>query len=590
MTAYGLGRPGVFLQENLVQQSIEVNSTSNATAAFVGYLPKGPETPTYVTSWADFNKYFGGLDYSIPTTLAAYMFFANGGRNAYIRRVTKNANSAISNITSVTISAANVVTVAGTGFSVTAGSTIDVAGYGVSGVNGTQIVLPSPSATAFTFKVPAGTNTTGSALTTTGGTITPSLKAAVTLTDGTNPLFNVVAKNSGTWANAIAVDVVGTASSFTFTVYGAPQGSTTPARSNVLEQFTDLSMTTTAANYFASIINQSSSYVNITDLKYSPATVATNGSLSTLASGGASATITTSELGSTTWADFDTINVPLIFNLPDVSVTSTTWTTANSATSVNSLISYAETRGDCFVIVDPHNDASVSSATTYATSVTVGTGSQAAMYFPWLTIPDTNKAVRGLTVNVAPGGAIAGLYQQNDASRGVFKTPAGFSTRLANVLGVATSLTNQNLDDLNSAANPVNAIKPTPGNGIVVMGGRTLSASKTNRYISVRRGLIYLKKELNDRTNFAVFENNDVILWNKINSAVSNFLNVYWQQGGLRGNTPEEAFFVKCDSTTTSETDILNGRVNIQIGVALEYPAEFVLITIGQITGDASVA
>lgn len=582
MPTYGLGRPGVFLQENLVQQSIEVNSTSNATAAFIGYLTKGPETPTYVTSWAEFTKYFGGLDYNLPMTTAAYMFFANGGRNTYIRRVTKG-NTALT-VTSVTVSGTNLVTVA-TSTPPAIGSVVDVAGYNVSAVNGTHVVVASTASTSFTFKVPAGTTNGG----TTGGTITASLKAAVTLTDGTNSLFTVVAKNSGIWANAIAVDVVGTAASFTFTVYGAPQGSTTPARSNVLEQFSDLSMTTTAANYFASIINQSSSYVSVTDLKYSPATVATNSSLSTLAGGGNGSTITTTELGSTTWADFDTINVPLIFNLPDVSVTSSTWTTTNSATSVNSLISYAETRGDAFVIADPHNDATVSSSLTYATSVTVGTGSQAAMYFPWLTIPDTSKAVRGLTVNVAPGGALAGIYQQTDASRGVFKTPAGFSTRLANVLGVATSLTNANLDDLNSAANPVNAIKPTPGNGIVVMGGRTLSTSKTNRYISVRRGLIYLKKELSDRTNFAVFENNDVILWNKINSALSNFLNVYWQQGGLRGNTPSEAFFVKCDSTINTADEISQGRVNIQIGVALEYPAEFVLITIGQITGNASV-
>ena len=590
MPTYGLGRPGVFLQENLVQQSTEVNSTSNATAAFVGYLTKGPETPTYVTSWADFTKYFGGLDYNLPTTLAVYMFFSNGGRNAYIRRVTKGSGVIAGTITSVTVSGTNLVTVVGTGLPVfTAGTTIDVAGYGVSAVNGTQVVLTGSSATSFTFRVPVGTANGA----TTGGTISSSLKAAVTLTNSTTPIFTVVAKNSGTWANAIAVDVVGTASNFTFTVYGAPQGSTTPARSNVLEQFTDLSMTTTAANYFASIINQSATYVSVTDLKYSPATVATTSDLAILAGGGNGSTITKDELGSTTWADFDTINVPLIFNLPDVSVTSTTWTTTNSAISVNSLISYAEARGDAFVIVDPHNDATVSSLTTagtgYATIVTVGTGSQAAMYFPWLTIPDTSKAVRGLTVNVAPGGAIAGIYQATDTSRGVFKTPAGFSTRLANVLGVATSLTNANLDDLNSAANPVNAIKPTPGNGIVVMGGRTLSASKANRYISVRRGLIYLKKELNDRTNFAVFENNDVILWNKINSSISNFLNVYWQQGGLRGNIPQEAFFVKCDATTTSDTDILNGRVNIQIGVALEYPAEFVLITIGQITGNASV-
>jgi hypothetical protein len=107
MPTYGLGRPGVFLQENLVQQSLEVNSTSNATAAFIGYLTKGPETPTYVTSWADFTKYFGGLDYNLPMTTAAYMFFANGGRNTYIRRVTKG-NTAIASITSVTVAGTTV--------------------------------------------------------------------------------------------------------------------------------------------------------------------------------------------------------------------------------------------------------------------------------------------------------------------------------------------------------------------------------------------------------------------------------------------------------------------------------------------------
>jgi len=62
----------------------------------------------------------------------------------------------------------------------------------------------------------------------------------------------------------------------------------------------------------------------------------------------------------------------------------------------------------------------------------------------------------------------------------------------------------------------------------------------------------------------------------------------YWQGGNLRGTTPDQAFYVKCDSTTTSFSDIQNGRVNIQIGVALQYPAEFVVITIGQLTGNAS--
>jgi hypothetical protein len=120
------------------------------------------------------------------------------------------------------------------------------------------------------------------------------------------------------------------------------------------------------------------------------------------------------------------------------------------------------------------------------------------------------------------------------------------------------------------------------------MGGRTLNNSTGERYINVRRSMIYLKKELTDRSNFAVFENNDEQLWNQLRTALGNFLRSYWSQGGLRGNTPAEAFYVKCDASNNNATDILNGRVNIEIGVAVEYPAEFIVISIGQITGNAS--
>lgn len=109
------------------------------------------------------------------------------------------------------------------------------------------------------------------------------------------------------------------------------------------------------------------------------------------------------------------------------------------------------------------------------------------------------------------------------------------------------------------------------------------------RYVNMRRSLIFLKKELSDRSAFAVFQNNDSRLWDSIVSALGSFLASYWAQGGLRGSTPDQAFFVKCDETTITEADIASGRVNIEVGVALEYPAEYVLITIGQVTGNASV-
>jgi phage tail sheath protein FI len=100
--------------------------------------------------------------------------------------------------------------------------------------------------------------------------------------------------------------------------------------------------------------------------------------------------------------------------------------------------------------------------------------------------------------------------------------------------------------------------------------------------------LSYLKKELTDLTSFAIFENNDARLWLRLNVTIANFLGSYWQQGGLRGATTTDAFFVRCDETVNSEADIMNGRVNIEVGVALEYPAEFVVIKLGQITSNAT--
>ena len=100
--------------------------------------------------------------------------------------------------------------------------------------------------------------------------------------------------------------------------------------------------------------------------------------------------------------------------------------------------------------------------------------------------------------------------------------------------------------------------------------------------------MIFLKNELTNRSAFAVFENNDARLQNQLRTSLGNFLRAYWSQGGLRGNSPSEAFYVRCDASNNSATDIQNGTVNIEIGVAVEYPAEFIVISIGQITGSAS--
>jgi phage tail sheath protein FI len=117
------------------------------------------------------------------------------------------------------------------------------------------------------------------------------------------------------------------------------------------------------------------------------------------------------------------------------------------------------------------------------------------------------------------------------------------------------------------------------------MGARTLKQDGTaNRYVSMRRSLIYLKKELQGLTQFALFENNDADLWARLRTSIGVFLTGYLNQGGLAGAGPTEAFFVKCDRENNSTDTVANGEVHIEVGVALEYPAEFVVLTLSQKT------
>jgi len=213
-----------------------------------------------------------------------------------------------------------------------------------------------------------------------------------------------------------------------------------------------------------------------------------------------------------------------------------------------------------------------------------------AVYYPNLTIPNPTSSVGGAIVTAYPGGAVAAKYVTTDSYRGVFKSPAGLDARLSGVVAVA-SLTNTELDYLNNGtvnpntfatATPVNAIRYIPGSGIVIMGARTLGSTYANRYISVRRSLIYLRKLLSDLTSFALFESNDQVLWNRLQTTCEAALISFWQAGGLKGTTAPDAFYVKSDSTLNTVSSIAAGEVHLEVGVALQRPAEFVVIRISQ--------
>jgi phage tail sheath protein FI len=180
-----------------------------------------------------------------------------------------------------------------------------------------------------------------------------------------------------------------------------------------------------------------------------------------------------------------------------------------------------------------------------------------------------------------------GLYLQTDKQSGPFKAPAGVGAVIRGALALEKSLTSRELDDLNASVSPVNAIRNLPGAGIVVMGARTLLQDGTaNKYVNMHRSLIYIKKRMSDLTTFALFENNNEDLWRRLRTTLGAFLNEYRNQNGLRGTSAAQAYFVKVDAENNTAETIANGEVHIEVGVALQYPAEFVVINLSQKTAN----
>ena len=386
--------------------------------------------------------------------------------------------------------------------------------------------------------------------------------------------LRINASNPGAWGNTLNVSIQDSNSGLGVDVIVYLGGVDT---AHIVEKFTDLTMGVNDSRYLVGVINGQSNYIQVTDLG-SAATgvtrnpvVATNQFLATGADGSAVAAINIAgDVGA-----FDVVHNSLIINAPGVT----------DSTAVGNIINYAAARGDAFVIVDPVNGnvaAQISTAAGYPAS------SYGAVYYPKITIKDPTSTVSGVTTTANPGGALAGIYASTDAARGVFKAPAGLATRIAGAVSVPT-LTNSELDLMNSAGAAVNAIKYVTGSGIVVMGSRTLNPTYVDKYVPVRRTLIYLRKSMTDLTQFAIFEPNDEKLWRRINASLDGFLRDFWRQGGLRGSSPAQAFFVKCDATNNPQSSIDNGYVNIEVGVALQRPAEFVVIKISQFDGGSTV-
>jgi phage tail sheath protein FI len=212
--------------------------------------------------------------------------------------------------------------------------------------------------------------------------------------------------------------------------------------------------------------------------------------------------------------------------------------------------------------------------------------SHAAMYFPWIKAPDQLQS--GAIRAFPPCGFVAGIMARTDASRGVWKAPAGTDAAINGAAGLVETLSDQQNGALNPKA--VNCLRTLPVYGNVVWGARTLEGDNDRasewKYVPVRRMALFLEESLFRGTQWVVFEPNDEPLWSQIRLNIGAFMNTLFRQGAFQGTTPREAYFVKCDRTTTTQTDINMGIVNIHVGFAPLKPAEFVVLRIQQIAGE----
>ncbi|MFG6491285.1 phage tail sheath family protein [Microbacterium sp. P03] len=253
---------------------------------------------------------------------------------------------------------------------------------------------------------------------------------------------------------------------------------------------------------------------------------------------------------------------------------------------IDEVAAYAAQWRALFVVDAPSGWTSASAAA--AGVANLPTSRNAAVYFPRLMQP--NPLRNNELEAFAPSGAVAGVIARTDATRGVWKAPAGQEAVLNGVPQLSIPLTDGEIGQLNATG--VNSLRLLPDGNPVVWGARTLEGAdhlaSEWKYLAVRRTAVYIEESLSRGTAWAVFEPNDERLWAQIRTSVGAFLNDLFRQGAFQGTTPREAYFVKCDNETTMQSDIDAGVVNIQVGFAPLKPAEFVIIRVQQKAGGTS--
>ncbi len=631
-----LSYPGVYIEE-LPSGVRTITGVATSITAFVGYTRQGPpDKAVNCYSFADFERSHGGLDRDSPLSYAVRQFFTNGGTHAIVVRVAKNANVARWQLSDA---AAVVLNVEASSPGIWANDLV----LSVS-VSTNEVRNPDGD-----FNLSISRITAGGApsllerhlnlnLNDRSPQFAPAVvngaSALVKLAVNGNPTFNragfavsklITAAPASLSDRVIAgtvdgdaafrlelpsgplpADVAALVTALTAQVPAALTGRLVISASAAdgTAGINCLKITSTATSASSSVSIATGAFGGLAkaigmglanggreftgDAQHRPVAVSNvSPGAGTLGSDGikgdAAELIGGSAGGSKTGMqallDVDLFNILCIPETRDLLPE-----TAGTAV-IQTAIALAESRRAFYVV-----DAPAGKTLTTIAAWAAGLPSRnAAVYFPAVQIADPLDSFRPRPM--APSGTVAGLYARTDSNRGVWKAPAGTDGNLAGLAGL--SLTMNDMD--NGSLNPkgVNALRAFAAYGVVAWGARTLKGSDQQadeyKYVPVRRLALFLEETLYRNTQWVVFEPNDEPLWSQIRLNIGAFLQSLFRQGAFQGKSPKEAYFVRCDSSTTTQTDINNGIVNIIVGFAPLKPAEFVVIKLQQIAGESPV-
>ena len=549
--------PGIYVQE--IPSGVHpITGVAISNAAFVDFFPQGPiDTAVKVTSWAAFERIFGGLDERSEASYGIMQFFMTGGSVAFVVRAISGAQPAAAKLAAQQY-----------GYGYPAG----FSGAGWSGAGGSlEVTASSPGAWGDQIRVGVDYNVKGS-----------------------DPdLFNLVVQQVQVANNKTQV--------LQSEVYrNLTMDSTNPAAyaPKVVNQASVL--VTIKDNMLGGVPDQTGSDVikNPPDSSFVPLTGGTDGT-SPQDGWTGSATSPNPLLGDpghqTGIYALDAI-APDVFNIMCIPATAHL-TDGELATIISKVQEYCAMNRAMYILDLP---AYFDNATSYygqmtdiATfsngTVASNRDSGTVLYFPRLFLADPLS--QGTPRGVGASGTLAGIWAATDAAAGVWRAPAGVQAALPGNVTLACNLTDADNGTYNALG--INVLRTFPVYGNVSWGARTLMGADVEasewKYLPVRRTAYYIEESLVQGLKWVVFQPNDEVLWKQIRLNVTAFLQDMYLNQAFPGQTPAQSYFVKCDADTNPQSRINLGIVTILIGFAPLLPAEFVILQIEQMAGQTQL-